>query len=389
MTSQQNRFLSFSLRAIPIAITTLCLTTLALASPPLSDVIKRDDPERYFVRINGQLATVDRRDTRRPIRYDGFKLEKTPLYFPVILDGGYNEIDKRDLKGTIHLDGIENPETTRFSISPTSSLETSYAQWTIDEFEGASIGYQLEQITTAYSAEVDENRALKIEWPKQWPPEVQDALQPQLYIESTNESVVKAVEKLTQGNPKAVPPYILAKEIARWTVNNFQPTGKNTSNDRQVQMDGLEVKGAAHAVKNGRGPMLDAVCLFVAACRASGLPARPVIGLDTSENDRLNAWAEFFLPTAGWVSVDLRELFSAPGRMQKNEIAWPGFGTNDELNLLVPISHHFHLPGTIAAGTKGKPLLWGWRPQPVVSVAEQRLRFTVMTAPNSGEHQKK
>lgn len=372
----------------------ICLCLLSVISicgrysPPISDVIKRVDPESYQVRILGQLFAYQHPLTAE-IQTE-FDLKNTPLLFPIVVDGSYCEVDTKQLNAKLDLDGVTVPNNAKFQVLGTDALETKFGKWTIDEFKGKRIDFQLEEIITCYSAKVDEKTAMQIPWPqKSWPEDAAAALQPQMYIESTNESVVKAVEQLTQGNAKKIPPYVLAKELAKWTVGYFQPSGKNLSNDRRGMLDGMEVHGAEFAVKNKRGPMFDAVCLYVAACRASGLPARPVIGLDRAEKDELVAWAEFYLPSAGWISVDLRPLYKGPGRMKSNEQKWPRFGEDKDLNLLIPLTHHFHPPlSVVAAGTKGKPLMWGWSPRPVLSVAEQRMSFNVMKAPVRGVEDK-
>jgi transglutaminase-like putative cysteine protease len=65
------------------------------------------------------------------------------------------------------------------------------------------------------------------------------------------------------------------------------------------------VGGALFALKNGYGECGDYAALFVALCRASGIPARPVVGRWALPEDGDNhVWAEFYLQDVGWVPVD-------------------------------------------------------------------------------------
>jgi len=70
---------------------------------------------------------------------------------------------------------------------------------------------------------------------------------------------------------------------------------------------------AAHALEIGRGVCQDHAHLFIACCRAAGVPARYVSGyVDPGHSDQAasHAWAEVWVEGEGWVSVDVtyREL---------------------------------------------------------------------------------
>jgi transglutaminase-like putative cysteine protease len=70
---------------------------------------------------------------------------------------------------------------------------------------------------------------------------------------------------------------------------------------------------AAHALEVGRGVCQDHAHLFIACCRAVGVPARYVSGyVDPGHSDQAasHAWAEVWIEGEGWVSVDVthREL---------------------------------------------------------------------------------
>jgi transglutaminase-like putative cysteine protease len=65
---------------------------------------------------------------------------------------------------------------------------------------------------------------------------------------------------------------------------------------------------AAHALEMGRGVCQDHAHLFIACCRAAGVPARYVSGyVDPGHSDQAasHAWAEAWIEGEGWVSVDV------------------------------------------------------------------------------------
>jgi hypothetical protein len=62
--------------------------------------------------------------------------------------------------------------------------------------------------------------------------------------------------------------------------------------------------GAAYCLENGHGECADYSALFVALCRAAGVPARPVSGFWADRTNGWHCWAEFLLPSGEWVPVD-------------------------------------------------------------------------------------
>ncbi len=363
------------------AVILLFSTASAYIEPTDNDVIHWLEPKEYLVQV--ELHVEAYQDQYKAENQFTMNLTNTPLVFPVVSEGGYSELDEDRLNPRLMLDDHRAP--TEFKIVPIGASGSALARFTIKKFQGKQIDIRLDEYITCYDAKVDEAKAMKIKWPEQWDPKVQEALQQQKYIESTSETIVRVQKKLVGDNAKKIPPYLLAKVLARGTVKLLQVSGTSISRDRRGKIDGLNVQGAEHAVTTRRGTLFDSVCLFVALCRASGLPARPVIGLDNEDNARVVAWAEFYLPDKGWIAVDIRELIAGPGMMRKLDRPWRGFGSNEDLNELVPIANYFHPPASVVGGgLKGKPMLWGWRPTPEHTPNNQRLRFTLQDAPQRG-----
>jgi transglutaminase-like putative cysteine protease len=65
---------------------------------------------------------------------------------------------------------------------------------------------------------------------------------------------------------------------------------------------------AAHALEMARGVCQDHAHLFIACCRAAGVPARYVSGyVDPGHSDQAasHAWAEVWIEGEGWISIDV------------------------------------------------------------------------------------
>ena len=85
----------------------------------------------------------------------------------------------------------------------------------------------------------------------------------------------------------------LIKNIQDYVVNNMD-----------YHYDGRS-KGALYAVENKSGQCAEYADLFVAICRAKGLPARVIVGYTTEASlTPKHAWAEVYLQRYGWVPFD-------------------------------------------------------------------------------------
>lgn len=78
--------------------------------------------------------------------------------------------------------------------------------------------------------------------------------------------------------------------------------------DRHIRSDG-HARTAGETLASGRGACRDVTVLYMEACRCLGLPARFVSGYqaraETPGHERhLHAWAEVYLPGAGWRGWD-------------------------------------------------------------------------------------
>jgi transglutaminase-like putative cysteine protease len=102
---------------------------------------------------------------------------------------------------------------------------------------------------------------------------------PEKYLEADDPNIMKTAEELT-GNKTN--PYLIARSIYEWVIDHML----------YQDIDGLG--GAKFAFENRYGECGDYSALFVALCRAAGIPARPVVGRwATSIEGDWHVWAEF------------------------------------------------------------------------------------------------
>lgn len=116
-------------------------------------------------------------------------------------------------------------------------------------------------------------------------------LKPEERIQSTHKEVVAFARAATKGTNAQTPVVDVALALYSATLK------------RSVYAKTGAAPDALAALRNGKGECGDLSALFVAACRASGVPARPVVGFSLG-NDAWHVWAEFLVPGKGWVPVD-------------------------------------------------------------------------------------
>jgi len=218
----------------------------------------------------------------------------------------------------------------------------------------------------------NEEEAAKIPWPAELPPIAQSLFEPELYIDRGpfgpyDLSALRAkVMEWTEGNPKALPPAVTAKWLAWKVAEAYRPSNRGITGPIAASTQGAAtdvfaaflVDGPEFALERGRGSRFNLPVLLVAAYRAAGIPACVVIGYDfhkelnkrRSDPERLTAWVEFALydPTQAdekkrltWVPVDIIELQKRSIWRQPFDRPARFFGTNKDLDEIVPIAFHF------------------------------------------------
>ena len=293
---------------------------------------------------------------------------------------------------------------------------TTYAAWDFaadPPSTAREVKLRVQYPLRGYATDFDEEGAMLVGWPKNWPAEAQEAMKPQLYIEMgidekgqianyEKKPITEALKAMlaAEGIKDAASstPVRVAKAITGQVWRAVNITGDGIERRRRTgEFMGLSVQAPSITLSTGKGSPQDAVALLVALLREAGIPARPVIGVDSGGDDgaflssskdkrKLHTWLEFYLydeakGTHNWVPVDIAKMRRASPRPPKFDSKWRGFGGVPDMDAVAPFAVAFHPPqqGVAAYGAAG---FWGWFITPTTPAqAEQVIEFTVGGVP--------
>ncbi len=352
--------------------------------PPVGP-LERYEPRVYDITFDVTLTSLWQYDLSQQRNYH---LADAPIVMPVIFQGTYSAVQSDSLRARLWLAGREDtalPKRTR--LDDGFPFQTRLAVIPIEQFDGKTLRWQLGYRVRSWSSRMrSEAQAASIAWPREWPEEVQDGLRPQMFIESDDPLFAGAVEKASDGRLRLVPPYLAAKDLVRYCINQIRLSGNGKNMGNLGTLRGLELIGAKRAASEGIGGPHDLVCVCVAVLRAAGIPARPVIGVEERKlslgglkqaGPEFVSWAEFYLPDAGWIPFDPVEMRGKGIRSLDVRRPWPEFGTMDDLNRRIPLAYHFIPPATVEVPM---PAVWGWDPRPGGDPgSEPQIRFTIIS----------
>lgn len=120
----------------------------------------------------------------------------------------------------------------------------------------------------------------------------------QLYQTYTrNEELIEANDPAIRARAQQIVgdetnPYRKARLIYDWVLGHM----------RYQLIEGLG--GARSAFERGYGECGDYTALFCALLRVVGVPTRPVVGYWAKSGQPTHVWAEFYLPSYGWIPAD-------------------------------------------------------------------------------------
>ena len=351
----------------------------------------------------GRLGPNPRR--RGAVRRDDlFDLGRAVITLPLPEATATHEPVIEQAKGSLRFDDLVADE--EIELAPGYQAGERLALLHAEEITGAEdLEAWLDVPMVCRSVDFDEARAREIGWPEgPWPAVAASALLPQLGVDPENENVRDLVERAAGVRPFTDPPAVVAKKIAAEVVNRFQPSGLGFEYDRSGRFAGLAVGFENETAATLEGSPADMAALYAAALRASGLPARLVVGYNLNaapegreeslgylpphcgtrfrEGDslalpRLSYWVEFALyderaGTLEWIPVDVVAQRRVSSRARPIDQRWLFFGNHPCAEALLPISHHFFPPTTVVG--MGAPLMWGWIATPETPLLSQTLR---------------
>ena len=134
--------------------------------------------------------------------------------------------------------------------------------------------------------------------------DLQPYLSAERFIEADDPEIRRTASLLKQASPIKT-----AERIFQWVSGHIQ----------DYRYSG-EDRGALYALRNGRGDCSEAMYLFIALCRANGIPARGIGGYVCTESTLLDPedyhnWSEFYANGAWHLADPQRKVFMQ-GRSQ-------------------------------------------------------------------------
>ena len=406
----------------------------------LTPYLTRVDPQEWLLRTSIALSANNLAPANDgPLLTDQeFKIEQGTIFFPMPMRSASHDREPRSLKAKLLFEGREIPLKLNVVASdsggnPLHSGE-AYGTWTFGEVEAAmNMIFEVESVTTCWNTEFKDAEAMKVPWPSgAWPKEAASTLEPELFINEDFEGpyetdfVERLAERWTKGKAQSQPPMVVAKWLAGEVAKSFQPSGSGIVPDARPAtarqsaqsvgaISAFEVVGAEEAARRGKGTAFDMPLLLVAVYREIGLPARLVVGYVGGSagggaeafraSDRAEvgpyAWVEVALydekqadpkRQLTWVPVDINRIRADRVFSRKLDQPWPGFGSSDQLNEIIPIAYHLHphrmgadsYGGTLGRKRSPMPAIWGWNIVPATPCGvDQVLTFTA-TTPSRG-----
>lgn len=382
-------------------------------------VVKRGDPHDWTLQVTVRLSAYPEQDPNHhmPDMAQPFQFTSAAVVFPLI-DQTASSVAKAppESTGVLSLNG--QPSDTTPELLTDYPCGTRLGKWTLKDWTGQEVQLQVTIKETCWRTRFDEAAAAKLGWPSGgWSGIPATCFAPEFGVEIAPGEDAKSAEAHMQvvkdlvskwlggKDPKTLPPVLVAKTLCGEVARLVQVSGNGLTYTITGEVSGLQLQGAASTAQSRRGSEFDTVGLLAAAYRIAGLPARTVIGWDVGEAKRdkskflakqgsgqLRAWVEFALADPAvpggisWVPVDVISLRKTSSRTPAIDRPWPGFGSSDELNGVLPFSFQYHPPTTVVA--QGSPAFYGWlvTPKPP-DKAVQALRFMAITTAKTAETQ--
>lgn len=358
------------LRALLLTLAAFQSTT---SGRPPTNALARVEPKAYDVAFSATIFT-DTPYVDGSLR-ELITVRDAPFVLPIVVRGPWSRSEPGSLTGRIFVDGVEQRGAAQAArLDHDKAFGMAYAVLPLAAARAQTIKFEIGYRTQSWSSVLDDARAAQATWPREWPPECAEALQPQLYVESDDPRFRQFVDKVSEGKLRSVPPHLAAKDLIRAVIGALRITGNGLSRVEAGMMQGIQLKGAAAAMADGTGTPHDLVASCVAVLRAAGIPARVVVGIDRNEVEALSSgfvsWGEYYLPDSGWVPFDPNQMRGSAIARRNVRDPWPWLGTIKDLNQRLILSYAFQPPGGLIC--HGYPAVYGWDPRPAGAPSSTR-----------------
>lgn len=249
-----------------------------------------------LVSISMMIATTSFAENRAGLVTMAFDLSAQPVDEKVRLWIPYPVSNQDQLISKISLDG--DYVTTGVYTVPANGTPLLYAEWTQ--------GSKSRKLTLSF--EVARDELLRGPFPAQeplWNPDDYAEYLGSTSIGPTDGVVKELADKLVAGKSTVLE---RARAIYDWTVENMY---------RDPETRGCGTGDVCYLLIKPGGKCTDISSVFVALCRAAGVPAREVFGLRLGKSPEQeitswqHCWSEFFLPGYGWVPADPADVLKA------------------------------------------------------------------------------
>jgi transglutaminase-like putative cysteine protease len=249
-----------------------------------------------FVATTLLFATSAWADNRAGLVTMEFDLSDQPEGKEVRLWIPYPVSNQDQLISKIKLDG--DYAATGVYTAPINGTPLLYAEW--------QQGSKSRKLTLSFEVARDELQ--RGDFPNRepaWNPDDYAEYLAPTSIGPTDGAVKELADKIIAGKTTVLE---RAHAIYNWTVENMY---------RDPETRGCGTGDVCYLLIKPGGKCTDISSVFVALCRAAGVPAREVFGLRLGKQDGQDittwqhCWSEFFLPGYGWVPADPADVLKA------------------------------------------------------------------------------
>ena len=228
-----------------------------------------------------------------------------------------------------------------------------------------------------WDLQVDEDRAARATWPREWPSGMERFLGAEPGVDPTNQALKSAAEGATRGGPRAVTPFIAGKNAVLAICGRWRSASSTTSiYGQKGALRGINFSDSATAASgysarpagiDAGGTPIELAATCVAGLRSINIPARVLTCL-TSRSSRSGSSngkgdsvqfrfiCELFVPDVGWIPFDPMVV----RQQSTSQLAGPikGFANVSDLRDCLPLAYRLVPDGYTKAD---RFAAWGWK----------------------------